>query len=159
GTPAYMAPEQAQGEAVDARSDLFSLGCVLYRMLTGQQPFPGKDTMGVLMALATATPRPVRELAPDLPPALADLVSRLLSKGPQGRPASAKAVAAELTRIEAAMKSDDTTGPLTPAAAPRRRRHRPLALAALLLAALGIGDWFYGVQIIRIATDKGELVV
>src|SRR5207248_3105005 len=59
GTPAYVAPEQARGEAVDARADLFSLGCVLYRLCTGALPFPGKTTLAVFAALAEDNPRPV----------------------------------------------------------------------------------------------------
>ena len=67
GTPAYMAPEQARGEVVDARADLFSLGCVLYRMLTGQSAFGGKDVMATLMALATHEPPAPRTLRADVP--------------------------------------------------------------------------------------------
>ncbi|MBL8865010.1 MAG: serine/threonine protein kinase, partial [Planctomycetia bacterium] len=66
GTTAYMSPEQAQGERVDARSDLFSLGVLLYRLSTGQLPFPGNTTMAVLMALGTKDPIPVRSLKPEL---------------------------------------------------------------------------------------------
>ena len=58
GTPAYMAPEQAQGEPVDLRCDLFSLGCVLYRLCTGELPFKGTSTMSILLALAQDTPKP-----------------------------------------------------------------------------------------------------
>ena len=64
GTPAYMAPEQANGEVVDARCDLFSIGCVLYRMSTGQLPFRGKDTMSMLMVLASQTPEPLAKSMP-----------------------------------------------------------------------------------------------
>ena len=67
GTPAYMSPEQGAGQKVDARTDLFSLGCILYRFCTGAMPFAGDTTMALLTALAIADPKPVRELNPDTP--------------------------------------------------------------------------------------------
>src|SRR5262249_36066094 len=100
GTPAYMAPEQAQSETVDHRTDLFSLGCVLYRLCTGQLPFKGKGTFGMLTSLAVDNPRTVRELNADIPPALAGLVMRLLAKSPADRPESARAVVQALQQIE-----------------------------------------------------------
>jgi serine/threonine protein kinase len=93
GSPGYMAPEQVRGGSADPRSDLFSLGCVLYRMCTGTLPFSGPDTLAILAALAVQTPRPVRELNPAVPAALATLVMRLLEKEPARRPPSARAVA------------------------------------------------------------------
>jgi urea transport system substrate-binding protein len=92
GTPHYMAPEQARGQAVDARTDLFSLGVVLYHLCTKELPFKGDSLMALLTSLAVDTPRPVSELNPKLPTALVDLVARLLEKDPQRRPASARAV-------------------------------------------------------------------
>src|SRR5262249_24441702 len=89
GTPAYMAPEQAEGRRVDARVDLFSLGCVLYRMLTGQLPFPGTSMVAVLVAVVHEQPRAVQELAPQAPPELANLIMRLLAKKPEDRPTKA----------------------------------------------------------------------
>jgi serine/threonine protein kinase len=100
GTPAYLAPELAGSRKADARADLFSLGCVLYRCCTGQVPFPGNDMLATLTALATETPRPVRELNPEVSPALSDLVMRLLAKDPDHRPASARAVVETLTTPE-----------------------------------------------------------
>jgi class 3 adenylate cyclase len=100
GTPMYMAPEQAFGEAVDGRADLFSLGCVLYRMATGRPPFDGKSALAILSAVATQTPPPPGELNPAIPPALANLVGRLLAKQPLDRPASAETVVRELQAIE-----------------------------------------------------------
>lgn len=99
GTPAFMAPEQAKGEKVDARADLYSLGVVLYRMATGQLPLSGSDTYSMLVALATESPRPILELAPDLPPSLADLIMRLLAKDRDQRPASARDVVRQLKNI------------------------------------------------------------
>jgi serine/threonine protein kinase len=93
GTPAFMAPEQARGETVDARCDLFSLGCVLYRMCAGELPFKGNDPISTLLSVATVTPPPVNTLNPAVPPGLAKLVNRLLAKDAARRPASARAVA------------------------------------------------------------------
>jgi serine/threonine protein kinase len=100
GTPAYMAPEQVRGTNMDCRCDLFSLGCVLFRMCTGRLPFDGADTLAILMALATHTPPRIDRLNPEVPGPLAELVVRLLSKRPEGRPASAHAVAEALAEIE-----------------------------------------------------------
>jgi serine/threonine protein kinase len=90
GTPGYMAPEQAAGEEVDSRCDLFSLGCVLYRMCTGRLPSRGAD----------GTPTPPAELRDDFPLALSDLVMELIAEQPEERPGSARAVAKSLQRIE-----------------------------------------------------------
>lgn len=101
GTPAYMAPEQAEHARVDARSDLFSLGCVLYELTTGLQAFSGASTMAVLMAVATKDPTPPAQLYPDTPPALSRLVMHLLAKNPADRPASAQEVVDRLEAIAA----------------------------------------------------------
>ncbi len=100
GTPAYMAPEQASGEAVDGRCDLFSLGCVLYRMATGQAAFKGKDTVSTLMSVAVDNPPPPIQLRPELPEALSDLVMQLLAKKPEERMQTAQAVVEALRQIE-----------------------------------------------------------
>jgi len=99
GTPAYMAPEQAAGDKVDHRADLFSLGVMLYRMSTGKLPFAGPNTMAVLSALATKTPPLARSLNPDLAQAVSDLIARLMCKDPAGRPQSAAQVAATVRKI------------------------------------------------------------
>ena len=90
GTPAYMAPEQARGLQVDARCDLFSLGCMLYRMTTGMLPFTGTDPLSVLMSVTTDEPEPPRKLNPAVPAALSDLIMQLLAKDPKDRPISAQ---------------------------------------------------------------------
>jgi serine/threonine protein kinase len=118
GTPAFMAPEQARGERVDARCDLFSLGCVLYRMSAGELPFKGNDPISTLMSVATVNPPSVNTLNSAVPPALAKLVNRLLSKDPSRRPASARAVAEELAaleRTESAWASAAVSPPPAPA--------------------------------------------
>jgi hypothetical protein len=108
GTPAYMAPEQAAGKPVDGRCDLFSLGCVLYRCSTGELPFRGPDTISTLMAVAMEQPRPPRAANADVPPALSDLIMRLLAKNPAGRPASARDVQLALEVIAREPAAPDT---------------------------------------------------
>ncbi len=116
-----MPPEQVRGEKVDGRCDLYSLGCVLYRLCTGRLPFTGENTMSLLMALATEQPKSVRELNADIPQALNDLIMQLLAKDPAERPGTAREVADRLSAIETG-RADVVPG--KPAPAPPRRRHR-----------------------------------
>ncbi len=93
GTPEYMAPEQARGEAVDARSDLFSLGAVLYTIATGRSPFRAPNTPAVLRRVCDELPRPIRESNPEIPGWLDAIINRLLAKHPADRYQSAEEVA------------------------------------------------------------------
>jgi serine/threonine protein kinase len=96
GTPAYMSPEQAMGAAVDARTDLYALGVMLYRMTSGRMPFNAPTAASMLLAHATEAPTPVLTLAPDTSPALAALIMQLLDKEPAQRPANGGEVVARL---------------------------------------------------------------
>lgn len=100
GTPAYMSPEQGRGEKVDHRSDLFSLGVMLYRLSTGAMPFRGSSTMAILTSLAVDTPTPVRQLNPELPDALEAVIGHLLAKDPAHRYQSAMEVVEALRDVE-----------------------------------------------------------
>ena len=85
GTPQYMSPEQARGEAVDRRSDLFSLGSVLYAMCTGRPPFRAETSYGVLRRITDDEPRPIREINPEIPDWLTRVIDRLMAKRPADR--------------------------------------------------------------------------
>jgi WD40 repeat protein/serine/threonine protein kinase len=152
GTPAYMAPEQALGHGLDGRCDLFSLGCVLYRLCTGQQPFQGSDALATLMAVATEQPPPPSALNPALPASLSDLVMQLLAKNPAERPASAQAVVQALQAIAydrtVQLAPPPTSRPAPPSAGRRKdvpsrgRSRRVLILGGAAAMLLGAGGAF-----------------
>jgi hypothetical protein len=98
GSPLYMAPEQARGEALDHRADLFSLGSVLYTLCTGRPPFRAANTLAVLRRVCEDTPRPIRETNPEVPDWLAAVVEKLMAKDPAGRFQSAAEVVEVLGR-------------------------------------------------------------
>jgi hypothetical protein len=154
GTPDYMSPEQASCEKVDHRSDLFSLGCVLYHLTTGVTPFPGAGLRAVLRGVLLETPRAPRELRGDVPPALAQLIERLLAKDPRDRPQSADEVVEALRALESelpkppatlAAQPRDAAGTRARAKAgpdgplPGRKRGRLILAAVLGLGLLGLG--------------------
>ena len=148
GTPAYMSPEQAQGRSIDERSDLFSLGAVMYHMLTGRLPFQADNALATLRAIQDDTPPSPRQLDLNVPAWLSDLVMDLLEKDPRQRPVSAMSVVASLNANH--HKSART-------AAGGRRGHPPakhwiMAFGGPLLVALGV--FLY-----RIATDHGDIVI
>ncbi len=100
GTPGYLAPEQARRLLVDQRTDIFSLGCVLYRMATGRPPFTGERRMRALWTVLSEPPTPAIEQNPELPRELSELIGRMLTREPAGRPASATEVLETLDSIE-----------------------------------------------------------
>jgi serine/threonine-protein kinase len=104
GTLGYMAPEQARGEPVTAATDVFSLGCVLYEMLTGRQAFHGSTAASTLTAMLHEDPRPVREYAKEVPPELDRWVACCMAKDPDRRPQSAHDLSLILTDVSGARK-------------------------------------------------------
>ena len=99
GTPGYMAPEQVRGEPTDARADVFSLGCVLFRALTGGSAFGGEDTIAMLLRTTLEEPPPVHELRADVPVQLSDLIAGTLAKDRSLRPGDGAAVARALREV------------------------------------------------------------
>jgi eukaryotic-like serine/threonine-protein kinase len=152
GTAAYMSPEQAKGDPLDSRTDLFSLGSVLYEMATGRPPFGDRSTAGVFAALLMKDPPPVSSLNPAMPSALDSIIAKLLAKDRDQRYRSAEELLADLEAVSASASSPPAgTGPVavyTPPPAPvapplfaggRPFRSRVLVIGALLLLALAAG--------------------
>lgn len=143
GTPMYMAPEQAKGESLDHRADLFSLGSVMYAMLTGRPPFRATTTLAVLKRVAEDDPRPIREVIPEVPEWLCRIVEKLHAKEPAERFASAREVADVLADCERQLEAHAAVKDFSriPEARPRRSRRRRWAAAALVLALLSFAAW------------------
>ncbi len=148
GTPLYMSPEQARGDAVDARADLFALGSVLFTMLTGQAPFATTSLMGTLRRLADGSPDSLRAKAPTLPRHVEELIMDLLKTDPADRPATAAKV---IERLRDCLRylAEGTEPPR------QRRRRRVLTLAGVLFAAtLATAG-----TVLTFQTPEGTLVV
>ncbi len=139
GTPRYMSPEQALGKKVDFRSDLFSLGVVMYRIVAGSPPFVGDSVTATLIAVTQHDPPPLDQVKPGLSPNLVQLVAELLNKDRDKRPSSATVVVDRFANI-AEQTADEQA---VPSAAPKSRRWFPsnrvaIAVAACLLAIAAI---------------------
>lgn len=146
GTPLYMSPEQALGQEVDHRSDLFSLGAILYEMCAGQPPFAGDSALGILRQIVEVRPRPLRELNPQVPEWLAETIERLLNKKPGERIQTATHLAELLEFQWALMKTSSEDVPTVCKEAARRRKTRnawiggAIGVTFLALGLLG-GRW------------------
>lgn len=157
GSVHYISPEQARGEKADEKSDLYSVGVVLYEMLTGQVPFDSESAVSIAIKHIGETPRSIRELKPELPRALEQILQKALSKAPEDRYQSASEMAADLKRS----LTNPRGGFVRNSAADAQRRKTRLrnACAVLALAAVlgamvliivhtGIFDrYFYGVTV------------
>jgi serine/threonine-protein kinase len=154
GTPKYMAPEQARGEEVDGRSDLFSLGMTMCEMLAGRTPLDGKDIVSTVGALLQTDQPLILDLPPTVPDDLAAIVVRLTQKRREARYPNAPALAADLARAAGESGAGDSGTVVTPLtttvtaeqlAAKRRYLWAPIAAAIILLAAaLGLWRWQAG---------------
>ena len=132
GTPAFMAPEQAGGRQADIRSDIYSLGATLYAVLCGRPPFEAESVLAMLSLVQNAEPETPRRLRPEIPPALEAVVLRAMRKAPEGRYASAGALADDLDRVLAGRPLE------------RHPRNVPVvALGLVLLAGIGVAAWSF----------------
>jgi serine/threonine protein kinase len=166
GTAGYIAPEQARGRPPDARSDLFSLGCVLYEACTGACPFQGSDAMSRLTALAVEHPASPQHINPDVPAKLASLVLWMLAKEPNERPGSAREVIEAVDAIEQelggtlAMEEEPPKSrrgkpvappkaPTAPAPAPEDPQSSSMTLYLVGIVVLAALLGFLGFQLLR----------
>jgi serine/threonine protein kinase len=143
GTPAYMSPEQAQGERVDTRSDIFSLGIVFYELLTGRRPFEGVNPAAVVSAILRDAPRPLSQAQPAAPRALARLIDRCLAKNPVDRFQSALDLRHSLEEVKADIESGDAVaipGEASGAGRSPLARYATVAIV-VALAAAAAGFW------------------
>ena len=167
GTASYLSPEQAQGQPVDGRSDIYSLGCVLYEMVTGRPPFLGDSPVAVASKQVLEQPTPASRLNPDVTADLDAVILRALAKNPANRYQSAEEMRADLERAKRGLPVDAT--PLLPAGAtqvldrppahatevlpptePERRTNWvPIVVTLVLIALLGALLWFLAVNVLN----------
>lgn len=170
GTPNYMSPEQARGQELDGRSDLFSLGCVLYQLLTGRMPFGGPNILATLQAIVSHEPTPpclTLTWSKFHSRDLSDLAMCLLEKQSDNRPQSADQLQVLLAEPRArwpiAVAKYRSTAAEAPTDQPAKvrtgRSNRGRFTAAVAAGALGLAAWMWGPQVFRIVTDRGEVVV
>lgn len=163
GSVNYMSPEQARGEVLDGRTDLFSLGLVLYEMATGRQAFGGQTTAVVFDAILNRDPLPVRQVSPAVPVELEHIITRALEKDRKMRYQTAADMQSELTRLRR-----DTTGrtaatvvaPVASTAPPAASKTPVLVLAALAIVAVAAaGYWYWQRESTPAFTERGLIVI
>lgn len=139
GTPAYMSPEQTRGEPIDARSDLWSFGVVLYEMLAGRRPFLGEEDSSLISAIRAEAPEPLGILRPDAPAELVHVVERCLGKDRSERYANADELMAELAEVRTADRTaDDKRIAAETVIRPIRRRRQFAIVAVTALSLLAV---------------------
>jgi tetratricopeptide (TPR) repeat protein/predicted Ser/Thr protein kinase len=153
GTPAYMSPEQIRGDDLDARTDIFAFGLLLYEMATGQQAFGGRTGGVIIESILTRAPVSIRVANPQIPLRLEEIITKCLEKDRTQRYSSAAAVRADLQQLKREVESGTVSRPSIPAQPatvdrqqPAHFRWKELAAAALLLILLTVAAWYYAAR-------------
>ena len=164
GTMAYMSPEQARGEELDARTDLFSFGAVLYEMATGRMAFPGNTAAIVHDGILNRAPVPVARLKPELPPKLEEVINKALEKERKLRYQNASDIRTDLQRLRRDTESGHTAGAtaqveVKPAAKSTRFPWAVVTGAAVMVIGLVVGSWLFFSRKAHALTDKDTVVL
>ena len=136
GTVGYMSPEQAEGKQVDHRSDIFSLGCILYEMASGRSPFRGRSPVDTIHNIIHAEPAPLRTIVSDVPQELQRIIAKALAKSPEERYQSAKDLAVDLKRLLRELDSNTSLASDYGYTPSHSRRRRGIAIGAGMLAII-----------------------
>lgn len=143
GTPVYMSPEQVMGKTVDGRSDLFSVGVILYEMTVGRRPFSGNNIAAIFRAITQDEPEPPDRADPFVPKALTDVILKSLSKSPETRFQTGKAFSEALSAIQQLLKDGNAITAEQSAPSPPGKKKTGIVVGVLVLALLLIGGGYY----------------
>ena len=156
GTLAYMSPEQTRGEAVDHRTDLWSLGVVLYEMLAGRHPFPAENQASLVYHIVHHAPEPLKKIVRDLPPELEAILARTLEKDPESRYVSAEELSTDLGAFRSRLAAPDELPANLSLLWKSLRRPRFVISAVLVLVALALGGFWLAHRSDRVTWARRE---
>lgn len=164
GTPAYMSPEQIRGDDLDARTDIFAFGLLLYEMATGQQAFSGRTGGVIIESILTRAPAPVRTANPQIPVRLEELITRCLEKDRAQRYSTAAAIRSDLQQLKREVESGTVSRPVVSALIPPpppllSTRWKELAAAAAVLLLIAVLAWKYTSRTVHALTRMDTIVL